>query len=101
MKSRGGRSPGFIATPSGAVIERDRSEHEQWLCVHGESKSGKAWLVSVAPDDGVAVYVPKALLDLGEPCGGFQRMDARCQRVLIAARWCSGPGFIFDEKGLR
>lgn len=94
------RQPRYVETPDGRFIRRDNAAHEQWLAVHGDTKGG-AWLVSRGDDRAEAVFVPKQLLDVGEPCGGFQRMDANLQRLLIPICWCAGPGFIFDEKGLR
>lgn len=99
MKSRGLR-PGMTFDAKGRMIAKDRAEHEQWLALHGETRGG-AWIVSLSGERTQAVTVPKALLDVGGSSAGFERMDASCQRVLIPVCWCSGPGFIFDEKGLR
>ena len=92
---------GMTTDHRGVWIERDTLDHEQLLAVHGESKSGLAYAVSLSGDWSDVRWVPKALCDLGEPCGGFQRVDANMQRQLVTIYSVSAPGFIFDEKGLR
>lgn len=92
--------PRHIMTPAGRIIPRDTSEHVAWLAVHRRTKGG-AFIVSRTGREADAIPVPCALLDLGPPSAGFESMDHNCQRVLVPIHWASGPGFIFDEKGLR
>lgn len=85
----------------GELIERDPSTHESWLVLHGESMSGKAWLVGLSPERAAAVFVPKRLVEIGPSVGGFERLSPKLQRDLLPVCAVSGPGFLFDEKGLR
>lgn len=86
--------------PQGRLVPRDMSEVEVWLAVHGESRSGRAWLVSRTGHKRDAMWLPKKLCDIREPNGGFQRMDHNCQRVLIPIHCVSMPKFKAVEKGL-
>lgn len=95
------RRPRYVLDHRGVPIPRDTSEFECWLAVHGQTRGG-AYIVSRDGDRANAVTVPIALLDLGPPCGALERENPetlRLERVMI--RRASGPGFIFDEKGLR
>lgn len=93
---------GKIRDAHGMLIDRDTLEHEALLYVHGESQSGKAYLVSRDGYRAHAVFVPKALLDVSDdPCGGVERLDGSRVRQVVTIFPVSGPGFLFDEKGLR
>lgn len=92
---------------TGQTIPKDKSAFEIVLCCHGETPGG-AWIVSVAPDGGESAsiseggkfYLPKRMAERSEPCGGFERMDHRCQRKLVTLHEFSMPKFIAVEKGL-
>ncbi|MDX2277664.1 MAG: hypothetical protein NW206_19615 [Hyphomonadaceae bacterium] len=111
MSKRRGRAtstPRFVVTPAGRMVPRDPVEHEQWLAIHGKTPSGKAWIVSRDGHRDRTVTVPCVLLDVGEAFAGFgfnrAQYDAekrRWEQELVPICWVSGPGFVFDEKGLR
>lgn len=92
----------YISRPDGSQIRKDRTEHEMWLAVHRRTKGG-AWIVSLSGREADAIPIPCAFLDLGPAFEGFgfELVDRNNQRVLVPIHWASGPGFIFDEKGLR
>lgn len=68
------------------------------VAFHGETE--RAWLVSSDGDPARAVWIPKSLTDLGEACGGFERMDPRCQRLLVPIYAATVPLWLAVEKGL-
>lgn len=83
----------------GNLIPRDDSPTELWLCVHRESDAGKAWLVSTDGRYASGVWVPKSMLTIGEPCGGFQVWQAT-RMVRNAVHLCMLPTYMAMEKGL-
>lgn len=94
--------------PRGRLIDKDTGEHEAWLALHpigdGYESRGGALLLSRNGERAAAVFVPKVWLDLGEPCGAiistnFGKAPPTMERAIVYP--VSGPGFIFDEKGLR
>ena len=83
----------------GKLIPRDDSPVELWLCVHRESDTGKAWLVSIDGRYQSGVWVPKALIDIGEACGGLQAWHhSYLKRDPV--HMCMMPAFLAMEKGL-
>lgn len=83
----------------GNLVKRDDTPAELWLCVHRESDSGKAWLVSTDGRYASGVWVPKSMLTIGEPCGGFQVWQAT-RLVRNAVHLCMLPAYMAMEKGL-
>lgn len=103
MTRRRNRGHRWILRPDGIAVERDPTEHEEWLAVHGETQGG-ALILSRDGDRAKAVTAPKVFFELGEPCGAifgtdWQAKPPRMTRAIIYP--VTGPGFIFDEKGLR
>lgn len=60
---------------------RDDDPVEFVLALHDETE--KAFLVSSTGFVADAIWIPKALSLIGEPMGGWEMMDARCQRKLV------------------
>lgn len=81
------------------IRRKDWANFECFVAVHGESASGLAWLVSIDGEPANAVFVPKSLTDLGQACGGFERMDRLCQRVLVPIHAVEIPVWLAIEKG--
>ena len=93
------RQPRYQSDPAANAGEKDWTPVEMWLCLHGESASGKAWVVSTNAVVGDAVYCPKALLDFSDPCGGFERWNAHCQKVMVSVHYAELPTLLAREKG--
>lgn len=95
------RPPRWILRPDNIVVERDTAEHEEWLALHGETKGG-AYVFSRDGERANAVTAPKVFFELGAPCGcieSFNHITRQRERAVVYP--VTGPGFIFDEKGLR
>jgi hypothetical protein len=90
----------YMFDEHGRQVPFDASECLLMLCVHRLSDRGLAWLVSRDGNERDAVWVPRGWIDIGEACGGFERMDHKCQRVLIPIYECSMPRNRAVEKGL-
>lgn len=83
----------------GNLVPRDESPVEMWLCLHRESDTGKAWLVSADGRFQSAVWVPKVYCAIGDPCGGLQAWHhTHLKRDPV--HMCTLPAFIAMEKGL-
>jgi hypothetical protein len=106
-KNRPGREPRksrsitgpLMLDARGELIPRDDSPAEVWLCIHRESDTGKAWLVSIDGRYASGVWVPKSMITIGEPCGGFQVWQAT-RLVRNAVHLCMLPAYMAMEKGL-
>lgn len=79
-------------------MPRNDDPVELVLAVHDETE--KAWLVSLTGFVNDAVWIPKALSLRGDPMGGWEMMDARCQRKLVTIYDFLLPAFKAREKGL-
>lgn len=60
---------------------RDDDPIEFILALHDETE--KAFLVSSTGFVSDAIWIPKALSLKGDPMGGWELMDKRCQRKLV------------------
>lgn len=106
-KNRPGREPRksrsitgpLMLDARGELIPRDDSPVEIWLCIHRESDSGKAWLVSTNGRFDAAVWLPKGWITIGEPCGAIMVWHkTHMRRTLV--HWCMLPTYVAMEKGL-
>lgn len=86
------------------MVKRDNGVHECWLAIERETQGG-AYIVWRDGDPERCISVPKALLAIecrfGPKLTGTNWKASPPQMVRADVCFVSGPGFIFDEKGLR
>lgn len=86
---------------NGRAVPRDDRDVEIWLCLHGETPSGKAWIFSTTSHEVQSVCVPKKICEIGDSCGGFDRWSAGGTfKKTVPVHRVSMPAFMAMEKGL-
>lgn len=104
MSRKHARRPSYVLAANGQIIPRDNSPHECWLVIERETPGG-AYVVWPNGEPERQLTVPMKLLTIEERFGPpFIATNWRTSPPsMLRAQCCyvSGPGFIFDEKGLR
>lgn len=100
-KRMGSKYSTMMFDANGRVVPRDDSEVEIWLCLHGETPSGKAWVFSTTSHEVQSVCVPKKICEIRDTCGGFDRWSAGgTYKKTVPVHRVAMPAFMAMEKGL-